>query len=508
MDRLLQYNNLVALPTDVLTYLKACKAASQDTDSTIAHLASTGWSPEIMAEAKAWYTVPAPTPKSPKQHARLATFFIPVIIVILLLASSSLTLAYVVPISSWPAPIAQLVSRLPFKPKSVKEILDLSYSAHQQVKQATIDLSLASNTETLASLIGSNKLDFRTTGYVDFSILTNPKFSLKILLNTDLDLDLKKSDTNLYFKINHLPATLLAMVGIDPSTLTPILKNWVVYDTAPLQTEARDKLNATESDKPNPLTKTQQKTVTALLTEKVYPELKLSEVTLEGKSNYLITANLSPQLFDEFAAALNDGPNPYGSSSKPSDYIQDFAFSLWIDKSTYLLSKSEVTFTTNSTAPYVGLPSYLPSTPSSAQVAFAAKFTGYNSTQTIDLPTESISLDEFFFRITSQSSLYSARLNTAAQTKIISDLHTVGSACLMYAAENDGNYPSSLGHLIEGNYIIEIPPSINLKYNSDTNKLLLYAQDPSPTDPTKNFLVWTPESPQATPMSQSEISEF
>lgn len=112
--------------------------------------------------------------------------------------------------------ISNFVQSLPFTPKTSKYILLRMVKAQDEVDKVAFDISASFDADDLLSGMGLNKLDFATTGNIDYSDPNNLKADVQIDLTKGATLLLKKIDDSLYFNVQELPEFLLTVGLASP----------------------------------------------------------------------------------------------------------------------------------------------------------------------------------------------------------------------------------------------------------------------------------------------------
>ena len=156
-----------------------------------------------------------------------------------------------VPSEKLQAVIQNAIFRLPFMPKTPMYVLQAMISAHEEVASAHVEASLATQSESISDIIGTQDLDLAISGDVDVTDSDNPIASLNFKLSTDFDADLIVLDSALYARVNKLPQELTGMflgLGGEDASLDPLMNKWVWFDTSELDTEAREALEENVSE--------------------------------------------------------------------------------------------------------------------------------------------------------------------------------------------------------------------------------------------------------------------
>ncbi len=361
--------------------------------------------------------------------------------------------------------VSAFVMELPFTPKTPKFLLARTAMAHQDITKQTFDISMAIDSADLTSSLGLSNLDIQAKGALDYSDPKNVFGNLELSITKDFQVELKKKDKMLYFKLNKLPSFLLAFLGISSEQLDPILDKWVSYDTTPLDTEARKSIQ--QDREVDPLSEEFiDENFEKYIDEEVLSKMELSSAEEEGHAVYKITMDADSDLIDHLGKKLAEAerqksnyayPSTYPKQDeKLSDFIKDMKWEIYIDKKTYYTRKVIVsveleydqsqgysTFLMDSANPL--------SQKNEAKIAFAMKFDKFGEEVVVEEPTESITFEEFTDLLSSTViEIYGNSLNgslaQSRDTKRKSDLMTLSSALEMYYMDCT-KYPATLEDL-------------------------------------------------------------
>lgn len=355
--------------------------------------------------------------------------------------------------------VSDFVQGLPFVPKTPKYLLTQAAKAHQKISRHRFDLSLATESDGLASSFGTNKLDIQAKGAVDYSDAKNPKLTLNASLTKDFSLDIRKPDKMIYLKINQLPPLLLTVFGFSPGPqLDAVLENWFSWDTSTLDTEARRSTSFTNQFAENAIDK--------LLTEKLLNSIKVTQEKIDTFDTYRLNLPLNKELLDTL-----DQKSAYTAQLKLSDYITDMVLDLWIDKKDYYVRKISTSFKAKSgnlgTMSFLPIPMLgnLPQT--TTKFSGVLKLSDFDAPVKIETPTKSIPYDEFFKLLMEQSQTYkqSQRQMLDAERKV--DLEQLRTALELCRADSlDNTYVQNLNDLVTCKIMDVIPadPETGLPY--------------------------------------------
>lgn len=304
--------------------------------------------------------------------------------------------------------VSYFVIGLPFMPKTPKFLLERSALAHQDVTKQSFDISVAIDSNDLASSLGLNQIDLQAKGALDYSDPKNFIIVTEVSITKDFNLELRKKDKTLYFKINKLPTYLFAFLGLNSDQLDPVLNKWVSYDTSPLDTEARKQIQ--EDKQVDPLSEEfLDENFSKFFDEEVLSKMKLTETEENGIKLYKITVVADAGLIDHVGDILEqEAMKQKGAQlnrtlesepQKLSEIVKKLDWEIYIDKKEYYTRKILISADAEfDNANYTSL--YLnPSTPSSQRqtmsIAFAAKSDNFGKEVTVDLPSSSMTFEEF-----------------------------------------------------------------------------------------------------------------
>jgi hypothetical protein len=308
--------------------------------------------------------------------------------------------------------VSHLVQRLPLLPKTPKFLLEESILAHSRVTTQSFSMSLATRTnDTTLNQLGYGQLDFEISGDVDYQDVNNVKASINTRasvkstpLSLDFEADIRKPDSMLYFKIDKIPSIINTYLPTETANkFTTLLGNWVSYDTAALDTEARRQLdqkakeNSSESiDKSLELYS--DKRLLSLI--KQSSDL-LPDQTPVHKLSLILDADSLDYLYEKVISLSHDTSSStldlkQFEETKLSDYLKDFVVDIWVDKQKYFMRKAVATFTIKDDkySASQALPAFS-TTSSDYQISFASEFSNFGKQFTIEAPSSHITFDEF-----------------------------------------------------------------------------------------------------------------
>lgn len=355
----------------------------------------------------------APTEKKSKKGLIfLSVFLLVVFLIVVGTGSFAYAVAYEkVKLDKYPdfqKRVSYFVIGLPFMPKTPKFLLEKTALAHQDVTKQTFDVSVAIDSNDLASTLGLNQIDLQVKGAVDYSDPKNFLLNTEVSITKDFNIELRKKDKFLYFKINKLPTFLFAFLGLNSELFNPILEKWVAYDTTPLDTEARKQIQ--EDKKVDPLSEEfLDENFNKFFDTEVLSKMVLSEVEEDGVKVYKITLLTDPELIDHIGDILEkEAMKQNGSqlnrvlgkdTQKLSEVIKKMEWEIFIDKKNFYTRKILISAETEfDNANYTSL--YLnPATPGAQRqkmnIAFAMKSDKFGEEVIVEVPTTTMTFEEF-----------------------------------------------------------------------------------------------------------------
>jgi len=357
-------------------------------------------------------TPPETPPEAPKSRKKLFLFLILLFFFLLLIGAGGVTYAVAyekIKLEKYPdvqKKVSAFVQSIPFMPKTPKFLLAKSALAHQEVTKQSFDVSIAVDSADLASSFGLTTIDAKVAGAVDYSDPKNVIFFMDASVTKDFNFELRKKDKFLYFKINKLPALLLAFMGLKTETFTPLLEKWVSYDTTPLDTEARRSIQDQEID---PLSQEFiDENFNKYIDEEVLGKMVLESVTEEGMEMYKITLTADSDLIDHLGDKLEAERSKQSGATlqsqdektKLSDMVKKLKWEIFIDKKDYYMRKLvivadlEVDNSSTLGSPFLGTSSSL-SEKSKATFAFAFKSGKFGEEVVVEVPASAMTFEEF-----------------------------------------------------------------------------------------------------------------
>ncbi|MBU0569273.1 hypothetical protein KKB40_00635 [Patescibacteria group bacterium] len=354
-----------------------------------------------------------------KRKPKLLKFLLTTILITLILVSSflSYSIAYEkISIQQFPEAqqkIRHFVQNISFMPKTPKFLLEKSAIAHQEVTKHSFDISAALDSGELTSSLGVGSLDLVARGQIDYSDSKNLLLNMNASLTRDFNLDVKKKDDAIYFKINKIPPLLLAFLDLQPELLEPFLKNWIIYDSSKLDTSARKEIEAQERKSLS--AKFLEESVQKYFDDTVFAKTKVETVEEDRLKFYKLTVDADADLINHIGELIakeskeNLPPPEYEISEdqktkKLSDTIKSLSWEIYIDKENYYTQKivmsasielnQAVDAETAITNPMLPLLNN-----STANFALVIKFADFGKPVIVQTPTETISFENFITQI-------------------------------------------------------------------------------------------------------------
>lgn len=420
-------------------------------------------------------------PNDPSSHSnklKIIIFsFIAILILTLIGGTATYAIAYDKIKINNPAlekSITQFVQGMPFTPKTPKFLLNAAMSAHQKVSSFDFNISIAAKSDSLTSVLGSDKGDVNVQGFIDYKDPEKIALSLNGALSTDFNIDIRKKDYFFYLKINKIPLTILALAGIkDPSIIKPILENWVGIDTTPLNTEARKTLN--EQEKKNITINEKVETeLNKLMEEKILNAITVKSEDLDGAKTYKLEFKPDQSVWDFIDQRNNE-------EAKTADMFEKFILTVWIDQNDSLIKKVEVLADVKTDAP-MSFISPLASTVNSnlsivpgskekivTSIAGVVKLSAYNEQKNVEVPGKYMSVEEFYSIFMNAMSGKKVSANDVTRQSHIEKIFQSLTAC--FQASSPHMYPRYLENLKGCGGTVEVPidPSSGQPYEYKTN---------------------------------------
>lgn len=347
--------------------------------------------------------------KPKRSKVKLFGFLLIIFFLIIFVASGALAYAVAyekIKLTKYPevqTTVANYVISLPFMPKTAKFLLLRSILTHQNATKQSFDVSLALDSSSLADILGINRFDTEAKGAIDYSNPENTIFQLEASLTKDFNIELRKKDPILYFKINKLPVALLSIIGFDAELAEPILEQWVAYDTTPPDTQARRELQDKEIE---PLSKEFVEEINKrYFDDYILSKMQISQITENGVDYYKLSLNSDSDLIDYIGNKIEEDSKSNGAYTglneqyKLSDMIKKVSWEIYIAKNTYYTHKLKVTSTLEFDQGFYGSALLGTSTDltenSQANFALIIKFDDFGKEVIVDTPQNPITYEEF-----------------------------------------------------------------------------------------------------------------
>lgn len=365
--------------------------------------------------------------------------------------------------------IESAVQGIPFMPKTAKYLLEKSAMESSKVKKMSFDFSMAATSDNLKQAIQTNTLDFLIKGAADWSDLKNPVFAINANITKDFEVDIRKKDKSVYFKLRKFPEILFTTLGItDTPKVKTLLDNWISYDASPLETEARKNLDENTTFKKvsdnGKFTSEEKK-----IFETILSYIKIKDDNEEGTSVYLLDFTSDKKLLDLIEQQMQKS-NPQnilysGKKEKLSDMLSDLNIKIKIGKSDYFIRNI------TATAKFGVLGSdYLPknaffSVPdgtsslltqkSNFTISAVLKLSDFNKPVSVDLPEKSITIEEFYKQLMAVN-MPATEIKDENDNKRISDMKLITQQL-----EQCKNQSSDRKYMTKLDSIVNCPGVIN-----------------------------------------------
>jgi hypothetical protein len=394
------------------------------------------------------------TTNKPRKKVALFIFLISFVILIIASFATVYALAYEkIKLKKFPKfqkGVSYFVQNISFMPKTPTFLLKKTALAHQAVSKLSFDISATVDPGGPLSIMNTNIYDIELKGAVDFSDPQNVIGTVNTFITKEFNIEFKKTDPIIYFKINKFPTTLLSVIGVSLNNVDPLLNKWVSYNTTPLATKSRQQIDSRE----------QKKIISSAIEEinkkyfddKVLEKISVTSVQENGESLYKISLISDDELIDHLGSKIRRSKT---TEQNLSDQLKNLIFEIYIDKKSYYTKKIVLSFDFKLDQPllgnYSGLAnSILPSSTSTSKFAFVASFADFGEEVIVQVPTSSITIEEFgqiLARLISESEsgmlLPTNQLKKARDAARKSDLPVLQAALEIYYSECQ-KYPLSL----------------------------------------------------------------
>lgn len=294
--------------------------------------------------------------------------------------------------------VRNVILNFPFVPKTPRYLLETSALAHQKMSKHHFDVSLAVDSNALTPFFGLSKTDVQVKGEVDFTDPKNLITSLTGSLGNDFNVELRKKDAVIYFKINKLPSFFWVSLALDENKLSAILENWISYDTKSLETEARKYLD--EKSSQQSITKgIIEESIDHFLDKKLLKEISVSKEKLDGISTYKLYLTGSDEIVDYLGEKLKQEAKSK-DEWKLSEFIKDLEVELWIGNKNKYLRKIAASFKVIQKKPISGYPQgFIPSLlldSSEILVSAVTQFDKFGEPIVVEIPSKSLTIEEIY----------------------------------------------------------------------------------------------------------------
>lgn len=415
------------------------------------------------------FTQTVETPKKSKKLVKVFMVLFTFIIVLLVVCAGivSYAIAYEkLDIPKYPklkATITGAVMAIPFMPKTPKYLIAKTLIAHEKVTKHDYNISMSLESPSFTSIAGMSRIDIETKGAVDYQNPDDIKFTMDASVTKDFNIELRKPDKMLYFKINKVPSFLFAILGIQSSQLDPVMNKWVSYDTTPLETEASKELKK-DTEVKNLSEEFMTDIEDKYLTDLIVKKLKIEKVSEDSNNFYKLSLDFDEETLDQIEKSIKEekGSTLYSGSmetAKLSDVVKKMNWSFYINTKTYLTHKVSVTsemevdkISPSYGSAFLGTGDAMVTQNSTVNFAFVVKFDKFGEEIKVEVPTEVMTFEEFSntfsqIMLTVYGSVMNPQLNQANDTKRKSDLSSLRIVLEIYKVDC-GSYPTALNELV------------------------------------------------------------
>jgi hypothetical protein len=308
--------------------------------------------------------------------------------------------------------VADVLMQIPFMPKTARFVLASSATAHLKVTKMAFDASIAADSSSFDSILGSNHFDAEISGAIDYTDTQNILATLNAQVTKDFSADLMTKSQIIYFRINSIPALVTAMlntIGVSQSMQNEFINKWFFADTKPLNTNARAALNSSSQDQQSQIQQSIKNYLDAFNNPDVLKTLTMTTEKLNGTDVYHL--NFSPDdstldlFWNKYTTQNSSTNNLYGANYKISDTIKNFVVDIWIDRSQYLIQKSSLKFTIKTPASSaLGVSPLGMLTPQNQEipVAIVVDFSHFNEPVIVNPPANPVDINVFIKQISAQ----------------------------------------------------------------------------------------------------------
>lgn len=305
--------------------------------------------------------------------------------------------------------IQQTVQRLPFTPKTPEFLLESMAEAQKTVSKHSFDLSIATQSDTLAAPLGLNSLELSAKGKVDYSNLENIQTDLQASLSNQYNLQMRKKDQMIYVKLDKLPEYVYLLLSLPKEKVDPLLTQWISFDVTPLNTDAKKYLDD-QSEQSNASEKMVDRMRDILKEPAILAKFKQSSEKVGDHDAYKLEFVADPVTIDYLGKEIEkEMAKDYPSQSlyytqqeekKLSDTVKALTINVWIDKQSYYMRKM-ISSVTVAVPDYssMGLGAANPLDPTTTptkemQFAIALTLDQFGEVVQVDAPSPSITSEE------------------------------------------------------------------------------------------------------------------
>lgn len=368
--------------------------------------------------------------------------------------------------------VTQFIQGLPFTPKTPKFLLNAAVLAHDKVTSFDFDVSIAAKSNSLTSVLGTDQGDFSIQGAIDYKDPAKINFSLKGLISKDFDVDLKKKDQFFYLKINKIPLTVLAFLGIkDQESIKPILENWVGIDTTPSSSDARKTLDSQTANNPT-INENINDQLNKFTENKILNAITVSSEDLDNEKTFKLVFKPDNSVWDyidqeNYEEQKKKYPNYSAPTTKTSDTLEKFIATMWLSQKDYLVKKLEIVADVKSDTPSSFISPFSPSISFNysmipgekektvTSVVGVVNLSAYNQAKNVEVPSKYMSPEEFYAVVMNAVSGKKVNANDTTRQADIEKIYQLLNTC--YQASSPRVYPKTLDDLKSCNGVTSVP---------------------------------------------------
>ena len=384
--------------------------------------------------------------------------------------------------------VSDIVFAIPFVPKTPRYILYNFWESREEIKNIEVDASLAIQGIPLPEPYSSWPLEASVQGKVNIRDENNPMTSAVVNLANQIEFEMRLIGPKNYYKLNKLPSTILALIGLSSgSSLDPALNVWIEDDNTFLNTDARKSLKDQSENEETYIDEKYEDLAMAMLNEDILPVTTMDSEDVDGIDTYKLTAEIGPEEFKSILKKaseaakedIEDEFGPYASENADEveeeipDYFEKMRIIVWIDKANYRLAKVEIYTKFKENEEKAGTSNlYTPElfgSSKSIEILLSVKLSNYDGNIIVTPPDETMGLDEYMILL---DSVYTSSApiqpgQQLASTRDVGRASTVtqmGHALEAYYVSHNGAYPLSVPTwaqiLVEAGEISSVPEEI------------------------------------------------